>query len=492
MAPAGDRYRVLGYTTEMPQLLRDADLFVGKPGGLSASECMAAGLPMVLVNPIPGQEVRNGDYLMEQGAAVRCNTPSTIGWKIDEVLRRAGSAAADAGRGPPDRPPRRRGRRARRAARRSGATAGRDARRAEVDPRRERAAPDRQRSHRTDVAGAPGRPARPTARSRCCGPRSSTTCRSGYADAGRAPGAAARRRRWCRSGGRRGACSAACCGTTIDRAARCRRSSRSPGLSTRRPLGADASGRAPSQLTGLCWAARSAHSPGRGDQRRVAGIALQGRPGIQVDPHDRLGARRAASPSGTPAAEPPVASSDDIGGVDLHDRRALAVAGVASRAPRRCRRCRRSGGRAAGARTSCSRGRSRTGTPARVPVGVEQALAPPVVVDDGLRGAVERRQVGGVGRHDERQPSAGLRARRSARRRARGRPPCRRTRRAGARARCSRHVLGQDRAAADQHDDGARVRGGDRADELDIRRGAARASCGRRRGRSATRGGRGR
>ena len=90
VAPAGDRYRVLGFTDEMPQLLRDADLFVGKPGGLSASECMAAGLPMVLVNPIPGQEVRNGDYLMEQGAAIRCNTASTIGWKIDQVLSEPG------------------------------------------------------------------------------------------------------------------------------------------------------------------------------------------------------------------------------------------------------------------------------------------------------------------------------------------------------------------------------------------------------------------
>jgi processive 1,2-diacylglycerol beta-glucosyltransferase len=104
VAPAGDRYRVLGFTAEMPQLLRRADLFVGKPGGLSASECMAAGLPMVLVNPIPGQEVRNGDYLMEQGAAVRCNTTATIGWKIDEVLREPGrlqrmqAAAARIGR----------------------------------------------------------------------------------------------------------------------------------------------------------------------------------------------------------------------------------------------------------------------------------------------------------------------------------------------------------------------------------------------------------
>lgn len=90
VAPVGDRYRVLGFTTNMPQLLRRADLFVGKPGGLTASECMAAGLPMVLVNPIPGQEIRNGDYLLEQGAAVRCNSAATIGWKIDEVLREPG------------------------------------------------------------------------------------------------------------------------------------------------------------------------------------------------------------------------------------------------------------------------------------------------------------------------------------------------------------------------------------------------------------------
>ncbi|MBI5160935.1 MAG: glycosyltransferase [Micrococcales bacterium] len=90
VAPMADRYEVLGYTSEMPRLLAEADLFIGKPGGLTASECMAAGVPMVLVNPIPGQEDRNGDYLMEQGAAIRCNTPSTIGWKIDQVLREPG------------------------------------------------------------------------------------------------------------------------------------------------------------------------------------------------------------------------------------------------------------------------------------------------------------------------------------------------------------------------------------------------------------------
>ena len=96
-----DRFRVLGYTTEMADLMRISCLFVGKPGGLSSSECMAAGLPMVLVKPIPGQEVRNADYLLEEGAAVRCNYPTTVGYKIDGLLadpERLSAMAANARR----------------------------------------------------------------------------------------------------------------------------------------------------------------------------------------------------------------------------------------------------------------------------------------------------------------------------------------------------------------------------------------------------------
>jgi processive 1,2-diacylglycerol beta-glucosyltransferase len=81
-----DRYRVLGYTNDMPDLMRAATLFVGKPGGLTSSECMAAGLPMILIHPIPGQEVRNSDFLLEEGAAVRCNYQTTVGYKIDQLL----------------------------------------------------------------------------------------------------------------------------------------------------------------------------------------------------------------------------------------------------------------------------------------------------------------------------------------------------------------------------------------------------------------------
>lgn len=80
------RFRVLGFSRDMINLVRLATLFVGKPGGLTASECMAAGTPMVIVTPIPGQEERNADYLLEEGAAVRCNDIETIDYKIDQLL----------------------------------------------------------------------------------------------------------------------------------------------------------------------------------------------------------------------------------------------------------------------------------------------------------------------------------------------------------------------------------------------------------------------
>ena len=94
LVAGSDRFTVLGFTDEMPALMRVASLFVGKPGGLSSSECMAAGLPMVIVDPIPGQEERNADFLLEEGAAVRCNYATTVGYKIGQLLGDPGRLAA--------------------------------------------------------------------------------------------------------------------------------------------------------------------------------------------------------------------------------------------------------------------------------------------------------------------------------------------------------------------------------------------------------------
>lgn len=83
-------FTVLGFTSEMDELMSAADLFVGKPGGLTTSEALAKGLPMVVINPIPGQEERNSDHLLEQGAAIRCNNLPALAYKIDTLIDTSG------------------------------------------------------------------------------------------------------------------------------------------------------------------------------------------------------------------------------------------------------------------------------------------------------------------------------------------------------------------------------------------------------------------
>ena len=86
-------FTLVGFTSEMDELMTAADLFVGKPGGLTTSEALAKGLPMVVINPIPGQEERNSDHLLEQGAAIRCNNLPALAYKIDSLIDTPGKLA---------------------------------------------------------------------------------------------------------------------------------------------------------------------------------------------------------------------------------------------------------------------------------------------------------------------------------------------------------------------------------------------------------------
>lgn len=94
--PSHHRRTVLGFTSDMPELMTAADVVVSKPGGLTTSEAMATGTPMVVVDPIPGQESRNSDYLLEN-AAIKANTLQSLPHKLDVILSDGGSAQTDAG-----------------------------------------------------------------------------------------------------------------------------------------------------------------------------------------------------------------------------------------------------------------------------------------------------------------------------------------------------------------------------------------------------------
>jgi processive 1,2-diacylglycerol beta-glucosyltransferase len=76
----------VGFTTEIDQYMAAADLLVGKAGGLTTSEALARALPIAVIEPIPGQEERNADHLLEAGAAIRCNNLPAAAWKIARLL----------------------------------------------------------------------------------------------------------------------------------------------------------------------------------------------------------------------------------------------------------------------------------------------------------------------------------------------------------------------------------------------------------------------
>lgn len=62
--------QVYGYTNQVPELMSISDLVVTKPGGLTTTESLASGLPIVVINPLPGQEIENAKFLEEKGVAI--------------------------------------------------------------------------------------------------------------------------------------------------------------------------------------------------------------------------------------------------------------------------------------------------------------------------------------------------------------------------------------------------------------------------------------
>jgi processive 1,2-diacylglycerol beta-glucosyltransferase len=77
---------VLGFASNMHELMAVADLIISKPGGLTSSEAMAMGKPLFIMNPIPGQEAANSDFLLERGAAAKVNRVEDLPYRIEQLL----------------------------------------------------------------------------------------------------------------------------------------------------------------------------------------------------------------------------------------------------------------------------------------------------------------------------------------------------------------------------------------------------------------------
>jgi processive 1,2-diacylglycerol beta-glucosyltransferase len=77
----------------MDELMAMSDLLITKPGGITVSESIAKGLPMIFIEPIPGQEEANADYVVEQGAGVKARNLPVLIDKLGLLIRDTGKLA---------------------------------------------------------------------------------------------------------------------------------------------------------------------------------------------------------------------------------------------------------------------------------------------------------------------------------------------------------------------------------------------------------------
>ena len=75
-----------GFTRTIERLMASSDMAISKPGGLTTSECLAMGLPMLVISPIPGQEERNADYLLENGAGLKAHDAAGLEFRVRKIL----------------------------------------------------------------------------------------------------------------------------------------------------------------------------------------------------------------------------------------------------------------------------------------------------------------------------------------------------------------------------------------------------------------------
>jgi len=84
---------IFEFTNNVDELMELATLIITKPGGVTTAESLTKRLPMVIVNPIPGQEMRNTDFLIEKGIGIRIDDPDNVGEEVEILLKSSGRMA---------------------------------------------------------------------------------------------------------------------------------------------------------------------------------------------------------------------------------------------------------------------------------------------------------------------------------------------------------------------------------------------------------------
>ncbi|MDD5259541.1 MAG: glycosyltransferase [bacterium] len=83
----GSTMRIMGYTKNIDKIMDACDLIITKPGGMTSAEALAKSLPMIIINPIPGQEEKNSQYLCRQNVAIRLDDITNLQSTIEYLIR---------------------------------------------------------------------------------------------------------------------------------------------------------------------------------------------------------------------------------------------------------------------------------------------------------------------------------------------------------------------------------------------------------------------
>ena len=77
---------VFGLINNVDELMDASSLIVTKPGGITTGEALAKGLPMIVIHPIPGQEAKNTEFLLNEGVAVKAEDSQDIAALVQELF----------------------------------------------------------------------------------------------------------------------------------------------------------------------------------------------------------------------------------------------------------------------------------------------------------------------------------------------------------------------------------------------------------------------
>ncbi|MFB6468135.1 glycosyltransferase [Cytobacillus sp. Hz8] len=77
---------LLGFCEEVQELMAISNLLITKPGGVTTSEALAMGVPLLIMNPLPGQEEDNANYLLRSGLAFLAKNEHDLRSKIQNFL----------------------------------------------------------------------------------------------------------------------------------------------------------------------------------------------------------------------------------------------------------------------------------------------------------------------------------------------------------------------------------------------------------------------